>query len=116
MGKILYFIVKKGYSPRYLHNIKDICKTYTIAKEVLNKLNNKDDFEILKINYTGGDSQWVRVLCNCKDEHSKHLCFKMIAEKIADHYSEKIIKDMEEKIKKEKYYEENNNMYNVIDI
>lgn len=104
MGKILYFIVKKGHSPRYLHNIEDICKTYTIAKEMLNKLNNKDDFEILKINYTGGYSQWAYCLCKSTDEHSKHLCFKMIAE----HYHEKIIKDIEKEMEKEKYYEENN--------
>lgn len=104
MGKILYFIVKKGHDPRYLHNVKDICKTYTIAKEVLNKLNDKDDFEILKINYTGGDSQWVYGLVKSTDEHSKHLCLKMIAE----HYHKKIIKDIEKEMKKEKYYEENN--------
>lgn len=101
MGKILYFIVKKGHDPRYLHNIEDICKTYTIAKEVLNKLNNKDDFEILKINYTGGYFQWVHGLCKYKDEHSKHLCLKMIAA----HFSEKIIKNIEKEMKKEKYYE-----------
>lgn len=108
MGKILYFIVKKGHDPRYLHNIEDICKTYTIAKEVLNKLNNKDDFEILKINYTGGDSQWVYGLFKSTDEHSKHLCLKMITEHYAEHYHEKIIKDIEKGMKKEKYYEENN--------
>lgn len=111
MGKILYFIVKKGHNPSYLHNVKDICKTYTIAKEVLNKLNNKDDFEILKINYTGGDFQWVHGLCNYKDEHSKHLCFKMIADHIADHYREKIKKDIKEEMKKKKYYEKKEKYY-----
>lgn len=108
MGKILYFIVKEGHSPRYLHNVQDICKTYTRAKEVLNKLNNKDEFEILKINYTGGDSQWVHVLCKSTNKHSIHLCLKMIADHYTDNYSEKIIKDIEKEIKKEKYYEENN--------
>lgn len=86
MSEILYFIVKKNHDPKYLHNIKDICNTKKIAKKVLNNLNNKEDFEIVKIHYTGNVSQWALLMIKNKDDNSKHLCLKMLI----NHYAKKL--------------------------